>query len=140
MSIENQEILDQLTGGKETILLVEDREKVRRFAKRILSRLGYRLIEAESAAEALEYLLTNNEIDLLFTDIVMPGNMDGRELARHASSRKSALKILLTTGVESRAESGSDVHLDFPLLRKPYSAQQLAQSIRSVLNTGQLSG
>jgi len=140
ISIEDQEVLDQLPGGKETILLVEDREKVRRFANRILSRLGYRLIEAENAAEALEYLQTNNEIDLLFTDIVMPGNMDGRELARQASSRKSTLKILLTTGMESRAENSGDFHLDFPLLHKPYSAQQLAQSIRNVLNTGQLAG
>ena len=140
MSIEDQEVLDQLPGGKETILLVEDREKVRRFANRILSRLGYSLIEAENAAKALEYLQTSNEIDLLFTDIVLPGDMNGRELARQASSRKSTLKILLTTGMESRAENSGDFHLDFPLLRKPYSAEQLAQSIRSVLNTGQLTG
>jgi DNA-binding response OmpR family regulator len=70
----------------------------------------------------------------------MPGDMDGRDLARYASSLKSTLKILLTTGMESRAERGSDFHLNFPLLRKPYSAEQLAQSIRSVLNTGQLTG
>jgi PAS domain S-box-containing protein len=140
LSIKEPEVLTQLPRGKETILLVEDREKVRRFANRILSHLGYNLIEAENAAKALEYLQSNNEVDLLFTDIVMPGDMDGRDLARYASSLKSTLKILLTTGMESRAERGSDFHLNFPLLRKPYSAEQLAQSIRSVLNTGQLTG
>lgn len=138
LSTDDQEILDALPRGNETILVVEDKDKVRRFANRILSRLGYRLIEAENAAEAVKYLQTNNDIDLLFTDIVMPGDMDGRELAHHASSWKSTLKILLTTGMESRLEKNSRAHMDFPLLRKPYSAEQLAQSIRSVLNTGRL--
>lgn len=133
LSIEEQVILDRLPGGQETILLVEDQEKVRRFASRVLSRLGYRLLEAENAAEALKYLQTNREIDLLFTDIVMPGKMDGRDLAHHISSGNSSLKILLTTGIKFLAENDSGLKLDFPLLRKPYSAEQLAQSIRSLL-------
>ena len=133
---EVEETRDQLPGGKETILLVEDRERVRRFARRILGRLGYTLIEAENAAEALEHLKTNDGIDLLFSDIVMPGDMNGRALADYASSRKSTLKILLTTGMESRTEKGGNGGAEFPLLRKPYSAEQLALAIRSVLETG----
>ncbi len=137
-SIEDQEVLDQLPGGKETVLLVEDQGDLRRFASRLLSRLGYSLAEAENAAEALECLQTNNEIELLFSDISMPGDMDGLELARYASSRNSTLKILLTTGMKTRAENGSKLYPDFPLLPKPYSAEKLAHSIRSVLDTGQL--
>ena len=132
---EVEETRDQLPGGKETILLVEDRERVRRFAGRVLGRLGYTLIEAGNAAEAVEHLKTNDGIDLLFSDIVMPGDMNGRALADYASSRKSTLKILLTTGMESRTEKGGNGGAEFPLLRKPYSAEQLALAIRSVLET-----
>jgi len=121
-------------SGNETILLVEDREKVRHFARRTLNRLGYRVIEAENAAEALSHLQIDPGIDLLFSDIMMPGGMDGRELALRAGLLKPELKVLLTTGMETRAGIDSDGRQDLPLLRKPYSATQLAQSIHQLLN------
>jgi len=134
----NQQAPIDLPSGEATILLVEDREKVRHFARRTLSRLGYQVIEAENAAEALDCLQANPGIDLLFTDIVMPGEMDGRDLARRVGTLRPGLKVLLTTGMEMRAETDSDVNQGLPLLRKPYSADQLAQSIHQVLTTGQL--
>lgn len=135
LSEENRQVLVKLPGGSETILVVEDRENVRRFAGRILSGLGYQLIEAENAAIAVELLQSNNAIDLLFTDIVMPGEMNGRQLARHARTLKPTLRILLTTGAESQLDEGD---MKFPLLNKPYSADQVARAIRSVLDTGDI--
>jgi len=125
-----------LVGGTETILLVEDREKVRQFALRTLKRLGYRVFEAENADRALQRLQEHPGIDLLFSDIVMPGELNGRDLAHRATAEYPELKVLLTTGMEMRQDAG--VQQDLPLLRKPYSAEQLAESIRQVLQTGRL--
>jgi len=122
-----------LPGGTEIILLVEDREKVRHFARRTLGRLGYHVLEAENADQALECLAANPDIDLLFTDIVMPGELNGRDLARQAVSENQGLKVLLTTGMEMREEA--DERQELPLLRKPYSAEQLATYIRQVLQS-----
>lgn len=132
-----EEILQSnvVVGGDETILLVEDREKVRRFASRILTRLGYHLLEAENAAEALEHLHESNDIDLLFTDIIMPGNMNGRQLARQARTLNPSLNVLLTTGMESRSDEKNNAPEEFNLLSKPYSSEQLAQTIRNILDT-----
>jgi len=136
--IRDQEEFGHLPRGKETVLVVEDQEKVRRFATRVLSSLGYRVIEAEDAAQALVHLQTNQGIDLLFSDILMPGGMDGRQLAQQASARQPSLKILLTTGMELQAHNDRGCQTSFPLIDKPYSVERLAQSIRSVLNTGEL--
>ncbi len=84
-------------GGSETVLVVEDNEGMRRITRRQLTSLGYRVIEAASAAAALRLLEAEN-VALLFTDIVMPGEMDGVELARTAMVRWPALKVVLTSG------------------------------------------
>jgi PAS domain S-box-containing protein len=132
------EVMDSLPTGKETILLVEDSYKVRVFANRILTHLGYRIVEAADATEALEYIRHHEDIDLLFTDIVMPGDMDGIGLAKQACSHLPSLRVLLTTGMVSHVDDNRNPAMDYPLLAKPYIAQQLAQSIRSILDTGQL--
>jgi len=88
--------------------------------------------------EALDHLQTNDGIDMLFSDISMPGGMDGRQLAQHAISRQPSLNILLTTGMEVRANNDGGIQQIFPLIDKPYSMETLARSIRSVLNTGAL--
>ncbi len=129
---------DHLPGGKETVLVVEDQEKVRRFAARVLNGLGYRVIEAEDAAQALVHLQSNDGIDLLFSDVSMPGGMDGRQLAQRANKLQPSLKILLTTGMELQVSDDGDNQPSFPLIDKPYSAETLAHSVRSVLNTGNL--
>ena len=130
--------LNELPPGSETILIIEDREKIRSFVCRVLNRLGYQLLEAENSNEALKLLQTNNQIDLIFSDISIPGKMDGLDLANHINSRIPSLKILLTTGMESGLGRDNDKKIDFPLLRKPYSIEKLATSIRSMLDNGQL--
>jgi len=129
------EVNEILPMGEETILVVEDREKVRQFACRTLKRLGYKTHEAENAAVAIKLLKQHPNIDLLFTDIVMPGDTNGRELAHIALKTWPAIKVLLTTGMEPENDKETGSPDDIPLLPKPYSSDQLAQRIRVVLDT-----
>src|SRR5262249_35861465 len=82
----------------ETILLVEDEEDVRAFTAAILRELGYRVLTAPEANGALEILEREQDIDLLFTDVVLPGRINGRQLADEALKRWPSLKVLYTTG------------------------------------------
>jgi PAS domain S-box-containing protein len=121
--------------GSERVLLVEDEPRVRKLAKRSLLGLGYRVMEAENAAEAMRALEAEVPVDLLFSDIVMPGDMNGRMLARWASHRSRGLKVLLTTGFSEEANSELAMGKDgFPLLNKPYSKEELATAVRAVLD------
>ena len=129
------EVIDSLPTGTETILLVEDNDKVRVFAHRILTHLGYHIMEAADATEALEHIRHHEDIDLLFTDIVMPGEFDGIGLAEQACSQLPSLSVLLTTGMSSHADDYIKPVMDYPLLAKPYTAKQLARSIRNILDT-----
>jgi CheY-like chemotaxis protein len=121
-------------GGIETILLVEDDELVRRYAQAQLAALGYRVLHAEDGQQALRLLQGGEPVDLLFTDVVMPG-MSGRELARQALAQRPRLRVLYTSGYtedaivrDGRLEAG--VHL----LAKPYRRDELARSIRGLLD------
>jgi PAS domain S-box-containing protein len=120
-------------GRQETILLVEDEQLVMRYAHEQLVALGYRVIGAESPARALETLRGAEPVDLLFTDMVMPG-MSGDELADRAVQVRPGLKVLYTSGY---AEGGilHDGRIDegVHLLRKPYRRQELARRLREVL-------
>ena len=118
----------------ETILVVEDNEAMRRVVVRQLRGLGYRVIECEHAAEALE-LLQREQVDLLLTDIVMPGGLDGVELARLARERWPALKIMLTSGFpEARLNAGGPLLDNLQLLTKPYTNDALASALRAALD------
>lgn len=128
------EVSHDLPTGSETILVVEDRENVRRFACRTLNRLGYETYEAENAAAALTQLRRYRRIDLLFTDIVMPGDNNGRDLAHIAMKTWPNIKVLLTTGMEPANDDVTRSADDIPLLPKPYSSEQLAQGIRVILD------
>ncbi|MEW6720979.1 MAG: PAS domain S-box protein [Thermodesulfobacteriota bacterium] len=120
--------------GSETILLVEDEETVRQVASRILGDLGYKVIEARSGEEALMLADWNKgRIDLLMTDIVMPG-MNGRELSERMSKTHPSMKTLFTSGYTEDVivhHGILDSNLDF--IGKPYTVQALAAKIRSVL-------
>jgi len=122
-------------GGSESILLVEDDQLVRRFAHGQLLALGYRVIETSNGAEALEVLQGPEEIDLLFTDVLMPGGMDGRALADAAARLRPGLKVLYTSGY-SEATIVHDGRLDagLLLLHKPYRRDDLARQVRTALN------
>jgi len=124
-----------LPGGSETVLLVEDELQVRKVAKRILLGLGYQVIEVETAAAARKVFEEEAAMDLLFSDIVMPGDMNGRELARWALQRRPGLKVLLTTGFSEEETGKLPVKDgDFHLLRKPYMKAELAAAVRAELD------
>lgn len=109
-------------------LLVEDDAGVRQLVRRYLLELGYSVIEAENGVEAQDILLGMSKIDLLLSDIVMPGGVDGREVARQALARGDIPKILLMSGFAP--ETG--VTLPIPLLTKPFSKVQLAAALQPV--------
>lgn len=122
-------------GGSETILLVEDDDSVRVMARRVLENKGYRIFEANNGMKALEIWQSCPTIDLLLTDIIMPGGMTGRELGKQLRAVKPALKILFTSGYNQEFldnESLEDDHTSF--LAKPYEHARLVQVVRQCLN------
>jgi PAS domain S-box-containing protein len=121
-------------GGGEVVLVVEDNPGMRRIVVRQLRNLGYSVVECERAAEALD-LLQRDTIDLLFTDIVMPGGLDGVELALLARERWPGLKIVLTSGFpQERINTAGGAPHGIKLLSKPYRLQELAAILKSVLH------
>jgi len=122
--------------GHEIILVVEDNEPLRKIAVRQLCELGYTTLEASSAAAALILIESGQPIDLMFTDIVMPGGADGRSLASQAVARRPALKVLFTSGFTMAAANavGPAAFTD-RLLSKPYRKVELAQRVRAALDS-----
>jgi PAS domain S-box-containing protein len=120
-------------GTGQSVLVVEDNAGMRRIVQRQIGELGYRVVDCDSAAAGLE-VLQREPIDLLFTDIVMPGGLDGIELAKLARDHWPALKIVLTSGFpQSRLDGDGTVFHGMELLSKPYSKEALAQTLRAVL-------
>jgi len=122
-------------GGNETILLVEDDEMVRRFAHDQLVSLGYRVLTAPDGPRALVVLRRQEPIDLLFTDVVMPHGLSGRELADKARLTRPDIKVLYTSGYTENAivhHGRLDAGID--LLNKPYRRAELAHKIRAALD------
>ncbi|MCK1654215.1 CHASE3 domain-containing protein [Bradyrhizobium sp. 149] len=127
----------QAEGGAETIFVVEDDSLVRNFVTAQLQSLGYQTVAAPDGKAALELIESGQPFDLLFTDVVIPGGMSGRELADKVATMRPGLKVLYTSGYTDNAI----VHhgkLDdgVMLLTKPYRRNQLAQMIRKALNGG----
>ncbi|HEX3861182.1 MAG TPA: ATP-binding protein [Stellaceae bacterium] len=121
-------------GGNESVLVVDDNEAIRRVVRRQLTALGYRVIEADTAAAALRQLAAE-EITLLFTDVIMPGNMDGIELARTAMERWPGLRVILTSGFpEARLSGTVEPIAGIRLLSKPYRRDDLARTVRDILD------
>jgi PAS domain S-box-containing protein len=117
-------------GSDQCVLVVEDNAAVRRVVVRQVRHLGYRVLEAERALAALE-MLQNETVDLLLTDIVMPGGLDGVELASQVRKRWPDLRIVLTSGFpEPRSRDAAGFAEDFRLLSKPYSSEELARVLR----------
>ncbi len=122
-------------GGHETVLVVEDDALVRGYVMAQIKSLGYRTMSATNAAEALALIDGDLPIDLLFTDIVMPGGMNGRQLADEACKRRPGLKVLFTSGyTENAIVHHGRLDPGVLLLEKPYRKQQLAQMIRTALS------
>ena len=119
-------------GAGETVLAVEDNASLRRVAVRQLTQLGYRVHEAEDAQAALN-ILEKERVHLLFTDIVMPGGTSGYELAHEVQSRWPETKVLLTSGFPEVKTDGDQRPSDIRMLNKPYRRDDLARTIREVL-------
>ena len=119
-------------GGNERILLVEDDHLVQNVVKHQLESLGYQVITATGGQQALNLLREGNAVDLLFTDLRMPG-MGGRQLAQLASEQCPYLKILFTTGFAGHDDEGDGLQDNTNLIRKPYHRAELAQCLRRVL-------
>jgi CheY-like chemotaxis protein len=122
-------------GGSETILCVEDDRKIRDYVTMQLGTLGYKVIAAANADEALAIVAQGAAFDLLFTDIVMPGNMNGRQLAETMMAGRPSLRVLFTSGYSDgalplRNRAGHGI----PLLTKPYRRAELARMLRRCLD------
>jgi PAS domain S-box-containing protein len=121
-------------GSGETVLVVEDDDRVRRLTARRLQDLGYRVLEAGHAAEALAVLGDAPDVDIVFSDLVMPGGMSGFDLARQVRERFPGVRVILTSGYSAELMSQSDLaQLDLQVLRKPYRQADLGRVLRSVL-------
>jgi PAS domain S-box-containing protein len=123
------------TGGNETILLVEDDDQVRELAENLLGMsLGYKVHVMGDAMSALKFLGSGASVDLVFTDVMMPG-MNGREFARQARAMRPGLKVLFTSGfTENSIVHNGSLDEGFNLLPKPYSINELARKVREVLD------
>ena len=115
------------TGG-ETILLVEDQEDVGDVAQDMLETLGYTVLRAPDAARAADIIDSDQHIDLLFTDIVMPGGMNGFELARQVRETNPAAPIIFMSGYTGYSKADIS-EIDAPMLQKPCPPAELADAI-----------
>ncbi|CAN7780823.1 PAS domain S-box protein [Caballeronia sp. LjRoot34] len=125
-----------LMGGKETILVVEDDAKVQSTVIDMLVGLGYSVLKADNAEQALTVIRSGVHIDVLFTDVVMPGTLRSPEMARQAALLLPHLKILFTSGYTQNAiVHGGRLDPGVELLSKPYSQEELAHKLRYILGT-----
>lgn len=126
---------DSMPRGHETILVVEDEPSVRAVVVQLLKNLGYTVVEAEDGIEALERLDEVGDIDLLFTDIVLPGGMTGKDVAAEVAKRQPSARLLYTSGYAAVAmDKGGRVAEGGEFLSKPYPMKTLASRIRDILD------
>jgi CheY-like chemotaxis protein len=123
--------------GSETVLVVEDEAPVRKLVRRMLEGVGYRVLEAGSAVDAITLLVRDNVgVDLLVTDVIMP-QMSGRDLARRLKDHLPDLKVLFISGYTDDALADHGVLAPgIALLEKPFSPESLARKVREVLAAG----
>ncbi|MDQ9169749.1 ATP-binding protein [Oxalobacteraceae bacterium R-40] len=121
-------------GGNESILVVEDDLQVQSTVSSLLSQLGYRVLTAHDAEQALKILEQNKSVDILFADVVLQGGMDGLELGAHAKAIYPELHILLTSGFSYDSIRNKDrLDQNIHVLKKPYKREQLDAAIQDLL-------
>jgi CheY-like chemotaxis protein len=124
-----------VSGGDETILVVEDDDLTRRFVVGQLESLGYAVLSAANGIEALALVDRGARFDVLFTDVIMPGGMNGRQLADAIARRRPRVRVLYTSGyAEDVIVHGGRLDPGVALLNKPYRKSDLARRIREVLS------
>jgi PAS domain S-box-containing protein len=120
--------------NEETVLVVEDNSSLRTVVVKQLEVIGLRVLEAENAQVALEVLKHEPWVDLVFTDVVLPGNMDGYALAGAIKENYPNLKIVMTSGFPGMRFNETELANGLPLLSKPYRKQDLVRMVREVLD------
>jgi PAS domain S-box-containing protein len=134
-STETSPAPEQVRGGRETILIVEDEPVLRELIREVLQQYDYKVIEAGSGVEALRvWDEFDGRVDLLLTDMVMPEGMNGRELAAQLKKRKPALKVIYSSGYSPEATGKDFGQSDTVFLSKPYLPPQLARTVRQCLD------
>jgi CheY-like chemotaxis protein len=134
--VESRQDANPLLAWRETILFVEDDLFVREVTREVLESAGYDVVTTRNAAEALEaYRRCGSQVDLLITDVIMPGK-SGAELARELKSLAPALKVLLITGYGDQIMLGQPALASSRCLAKPFSAGLLAREVRQLLDGG----
>ncbi|QIQ87798.1 PAS domain S-box protein [Erythrobacter sp.] len=130
--------MDETFQGKR-ILVVEDQPMVRAHVEKLLERMGYDVTSAANAPEALDAIRGSDTFDLMFTDVIMPGGMNGQELAEEAREIDPQLKVLFTSGYPAFAfdSLGLEERNDLRILRKPYKAAALREAIANMLAVGE---
>jgi PAS domain S-box-containing protein len=129
---ETSTVVGEPPRGGESVLLVEDNLEVQETVATLLDQLGYRVFSARSAAAALQLLQSGKAVDLVFSDIIMPGELDGVALARQLKEEYPDIAVLLTSGY---AKAVNTLEANFPILRKPYQLATLARAIRDALDS-----
>ena len=123
--------------ARETILVVEDDDRVRRLTITRLKMIGYQVVEASDGPKALDILTGGQPVDLVFTDLIMPGGMSGREVAARARQLKPGVRVLLTSGYAEELVDGDNLELEgLKVLRKPYHQADLVMALREALAIG----
>lgn len=123
--------ITELPTGSETLLVVDDEEQLLELTRVKLEKLGYRVFTARNSDQALSVLAEQPSIDLLFSDVVMPGGVNGFQLAERAVADKPNLKVLLTSGYTERAIAhNGQAKFAKHLLSKPYTIEKLAREVR----------
>lgn len=126
---------NKVPGGQETILVVEDDDEVRDFVVSTLGDLGYKVVEAGYGVEALEKLGDIKKLDLLLTDVVLPGGLNGRQVAEEMIRQRPGLKVLYTSGYSANAIiHHGKLDADVEFLAKPYKRRDLARKVRLILD------
>ena len=126
---------DEVSAGTETILVVEDDPDVRDTAQQMLQSLGYAVLLAKNGPAALAMLEDGSDVDLVFTDVVMPGGMSGYDLATQIRERFGHMKVLCASGyAENALRRSGKAHTDISMLSKPYERNTLARRIRQALD------
>ena len=123
-------------GRNEVVLIVEDNAALRRIAVRQVAELGYRVREAENAQAAIAAIAADPAVDVVFSDVIMPGGMDGRQLAERVTARWPQVRALLASGFPGTMVGVGELAPGVRLLDKPYRKEQLARALRDVIERG----
>jgi PAS domain S-box-containing protein len=128
---------DAVTDARQTILVVEDDARVRNLTIKRLKLIGHNVLEASDGPSALEVLKRGEPVDLVFTDLIMPGGLSGRDVALRAREIRPGIKVLLTSGYAEELVRGAELQREnLKVLRKPYRQADLVAALRDVLTGG----